>query len=164
MTVKKLCILHCAFFLLCGICHGQTEKDFMDYYQQYRMVKSHDHSLLLELPIAEPFVSYAMKLFYHDGEVDMLRFHNRSPKKYIVEDSCRFVSLEDAGVHGATGGNCYFLTVEQTIVGTVKENQVVWERKKEIFQETIWMLELDGDLYIIGDPSLENLYVLESDL
>jgi hypothetical protein len=54
MINKKIFLFYFVFVFTNIFCFGQEENDFFEFYAQYRVVKSHDHSPLLVYSIKDP--------------------------------------------------------------------------------------------------------------
>ncbi len=160
--INRKILIFCFFLVFIKMfCFGQEENVFFEFYSQYRTVKSHDHSLLLGYSIKEPFITYGMKQFYYDNEVDIMRFNDRPPKTYIVEDLFKIINIENGGVDENTGGEIYFLTIEENIIGKVEDNKLIKESSSK--KNTILVIKTSEKLYVVGDSSLNNFYICYKD-
>lgn len=161
MINKKIFLLYFVFVFTNIFCFGHDKNDFFELYAQYRAVKSHDHSLLLGYSIKEPFITYGMKQYYYNNEVDIMRFNDRPPKTYIVEDSFKIISVEDTGIDENTGGEIYFITIEENIIGKVEDGKLI--KESSLKKHTILILKTSEKLYVVGDSSLNNFFICYKD-
>lgn len=156
-----------SFFLAaaqCLFCFGETKDDILELYSRYRIVRSQAQLPYISSPSSEPVITEGMKQFYLNGEVEIMMFHAYEPESFIVEDDFEFVGLEeDVDQDGDATVKNYFLTVNEIIIEELHEKK---ERraKNEKMCAAIWIQEIDGTFYILGDPTLSSYYVRASDL
>lgn len=156
-----------SFFLanvLCLFCYGETKDDIMALYSKYRAVRSQAQLPYVRSPSAEPVVTEEMKRFYLGREVEIMMFHAYEPKSFVVEDDFEFLALEEDGTYQdgeSTGKNYYLITNENVIEELSGKERRTKTMKARV---AIWIREVDGKLYILGDPSLSSYYVRISDL
>ena len=165
--MKRMAKRFIPFFLasaLCLSCYGETKDDIIDLYSRYRAVRSQAQLPYIRSPSAEPVITEEMKRFYLGGEIEIMMFHAYKPKSFVVEDDFEFLAIENGGTYqdGDATVKDYYLITNETIIEELCGKE---HRAKNIKERVaIWIREVDGKLYVLGDPSLSGYYIRISDM